>query len=318
MKVVILDDYQDAVKNLDCYHKIRNFDVMVYNDTVKDVARLSERLKDAEAIVLIRERTAITDEVLSRLPELKVICQTSRGIAHIDLEACTQHGVAVTVGTPSPYAPAELCWGLILSAVRHIPTEVVALKSKQWQTTIGRALAGRTLGIFGYGNIGTLVARYGKAFSMNILIWGRESTLARARNDGHEVSDSKEDFFTRSDVLTLQLPLVEGTRGIVGQSDLARMKSSAVLINTSRAALVQPGALLSALKAGRPGFAAVDVYEDEPAVNHPLIGLDNVVCTPHLGFVERDNYELYFGEAFDNLLAFCEGKPQSIINPEVL
>lgn len=301
MDVVIPDDYQDAVRHLDCFAKLSNHHVTIFNDTVKDVDALAERFKDADALVLIRERTSIDDELLSRLPKLKLISQTGRGTTHIDVDACKRRGIEVAVGTGSPYAPAELTFALILAAMRRIPQEVASLRSGGWQQLLGTTLRGRTLGIYGYGKIGTLVAAFGRAFGMRVLVWGREGSQSRARNDGFEVGP----LFAESDVLTLHLRLTDETRGIVKAADLAQMKPDALLVNTSRAELIEPGALVDALRAGRPGFAAVDVYEEEPAVDDPLISMPNVICTPHLGYVEKDSYELYFGQAFDNVNAFA-------------
>ncbi|HET9226974.1 MAG TPA: D-2-hydroxyacid dehydrogenase family protein, partial [Thermoanaerobaculia bacterium] len=264
----------------------------------------------ADALVLIRERTRITDELLERLPRLKLISQTGKGAAHIDLAACERRGIQVTVGTGSPYAPAELTWALVLAAARHLPYEVARLRAGHWQSTMGTGLRGRTLGIWGYGKIGTLVAGYGRAFGMEVRIWGREGSLSRAQSDGYALAGSREELFERSDVLSLHIKLSAETRGIVKASDLARMRPDALLVNTSRAELIETGALEAALRAGRPGFAAVDVYEQEPVLGaaHPLLALDNALCTPHLGYVERDSYESYFGQAFDQVVAFAEGR----------
>lgn len=303
MHVVIPDDYQDAVRRLDCFAKLAEHEVTIFNDTVKDLEALAERFRDAEALVLIRERTQITDALLERLPRLKVISQTGKGAAHIDLDACARRGVEVLVGTGSPVAPAELTWALLMAAMRFIPQEVASMRAGHWQSMLGRALHGRTLGIWGYGKIGSMVAGYGRAFGMNVLVWGREGSLSRAHADGFTTVAGKSDLFERSDVLSLHLRLTKETRGIVTSADLARMKSDALLVNTSRAELIESGALEHALRSGRPGFAAVDVYEEEPVdANHPLLSMPNVVCTPHLGYVEKDSYELYLGQAFDNLL----------------
>ncbi|MFC3282694.1 D-2-hydroxyacid dehydrogenase family protein [Litchfieldella rifensis] len=307
MKIVIPDDYQDAVRALAAFDKLADHEVTIFNDTVTDLDTLAERFADAEALVLIRERTSIGEELLARLPRLKLISQTGGGTAHIDLEACRRHGVTVMTGGGSPYAPAELTWALVLATMRHLPQEVENLKAGRWQRTLGTGLRGRTLGIFGYGKIGRLVARYGQAFDMPILVWGRDSTRQRAHDAGHEVANSQRELFERADVLSLHLRLNEGTHGIVGADDLACMKPSAVLINTSRAGLIAPGALEAALRAGRPGRAGIDVFDEEPLYQHPMLSLPNLVATPHLGYVERDSYELYFGEAFDNLLAFAAG-----------
>jgi D-3-phosphoglycerate dehydrogenase / 2-oxoglutarate reductase len=317
MKIVIPDDYQDAVRSLDSFNKLAGQQVTIYRDSVTDIELLASRFQEAEALVLIRERTAITEPLLARLPKLKLLVQTGRGIPHIDVAACTRHGVAVAVGGGTPYATAELTWGLILAAMRHIPQEVANMKAGRWQSTLGLGLHGRTLGIFGYGNIGSVVANYGRAFGMKVLVWGREGSLARARADGFVTAADQDALFRDADILSLHIKLVQETRGIVTAADLAKMKSSALLVNTSRADLIERGVLEAALRAGHPGFAAVDVYEAEPVADHPLLRLDNVVCTPHLGYVEKDNYELYFGTAFDQVLAFAAGKPVDIVNPQV-
>ncbi|HEX7829596.1 MAG TPA: D-2-hydroxyacid dehydrogenase family protein [Thermoanaerobaculia bacterium] len=302
MKIVIPDDYQDAVRHLDAFAKLAGHDVTIYNDTVTDLDALTERFKDADALVLIRERTQITDALLERLPNLKVIAQTGRGTTHIDMDACARRGVRVTTGSGSPIAPAELTWALVMSAMRHIPDELHSLRNGRWQSTpLGRVLRGRTLGIWGYGKIGSLVAGYGRAFAMRVLVFGREGSLARATSDGFEVAASREQLFEQSDVLSLHLKLSKETKGLVTRDDLARMKRDALIVNTSRAELIESGALLDALRAGRPGFAAIDVYENEPATHDPLVTLPNVTATPHLGYVEKNSYELYFGEAFDSL-----------------
>ncbi len=310
MHIVIPDDYQDAVRRLDCFAKLRGHDVTVFNDTVKDKATLEQRFRDADALVLIRERTAIDDELLSRLPRLRLISQTGKGTSHIDVEACTRRGISVAVGTGSPYAPAELTWALVLAAMRRVPQESSHLRSGGWQHVLGTTVRGRMLGIFGYGKIGSLVAGYGRAFGMNVLVWGREGSQSRARRDDYDVAESQRALFAESDVLSLHLRLDDATRGIVTAADLALMKPEALIVNTSRAELIEKGALEAALRAGRPGFAAVDVYEEEPILGaqHPLLSMDNAVCTPHLGYVEKDSYELYFGQAFDNVLAFAAGK----------
>ncbi|QJQ94560.1 MULTISPECIES: D-2-hydroxyacid dehydrogenase family protein [Halomonadaceae] len=306
MKIAIPDDYQDVVRTLDAYGKLDGHEVTIFNDTLTDLDALAERLGDAEALVLIRERTRITDELLVRLPNLKWISQTGGGAAHIDKQACERHGVTVLVGTGSPHAAAELTWGLAMAATRHIPQEVENLKAGRWQRTLGTGLKGRTLGIFGYGKIGKLVAGYGQAFGMNVLVWGRESSLERARDAGLATAESQRDLFERADVLSLHLRLNEGTQGIVTGEHLACMKPEAVLINTSRAELIESGALEAALRAGRPGRAGIDVFEQEPLFEHPMLELPGLVATPHLGYVEQDSYELYFGDAFDNLLAAAE------------
>lgn len=315
MRIVIPDDYQNAVRDLDCFQKLADHEVTIYRDGTKDVEELAERFQDAEALVLIRERTAITEELLARLPKLKLISQTGKGTAHIDLAACTRRGVAVATGTGSPYAPAELTWGLVLAAMRRIPQEAARLKAGQWQPALGLSLRGHTLGIFGYGQIGSVVADYGRAFGMRVLVWGREGSLARARAVGFETAANQRTLFEQSDVLSLHIKLTAETRGIVTADDLAAMKPSALFVNTSRASLLAPGVLEAALREGHPGRAAVDVYESEPVVDHPLLHLDNAVCTPHLGYIDKDSYEFYFATAFDNLLAFAAGNPINIVNP---
>ena len=318
MRIVIPDDYQDAVRSLDSFRKLAGHQVTVYHDSVKETDQLAERFHDAAALVLIRERTAITEALLARLPLLHFISQTGKGASHIDLDACTRQGIFVAGGGGTPYATAELTWGLILAATRHIPYEVQRLKAGHWQSTLGVGLRGRTLGIFGYGKIGSLVAGYGRAFGMQVLVWGREGSLARAQADGFATIPSQEALFRQADVLSLHIRLTPETRGIVTAADLAMMKPSALLVNTSRADLIAPGTLEAALRAGRPGAAAVDVYESEPVTDHPLLHLDNVICTPHIGFVEQGGYESFFSAAFDNLLAFAAGKPTNLLNPEVL
>ena len=317
MKIVIPDDYQGAVAQLECYARLTGHEVVIYRDTVKDIDLLAERFRDADALALIRERTAITAALLDRLPRLKLISQTGKGIAHIDIAACRARSVMVCAGTGSPVAPAELAFALILAAARRIPQEVQHLREGGWQSTLGTTLKGKTLGIYGYGKIGALVAGYGKAFAMRVLVWGSENSTASAQADGYFVAADRAAFFAEADMLSLHLRLTKETRGMVSAADLACMKSSAVLVNTARAELVEPGALVEALKAGHPGFAAVDVFEEEPVLGarHPLLQLANAICTPHLGYVEQESYELYFGQAFDQIIAFAAGKPINVVNP---
>ncbi len=320
MRVVIPDDYQDAVRHLDCFARLTGHEVAVYNDSVTGQDALAQRFADAEALVLIRERTAIDAALLDRLPALRLISQTGKGTTHIDVEACTARGVAVAAGTGSPVAPAELTFALILAAMRHIPQESAALQAGGWQQTLGRVLRGRTLGIFGYGKIGSLVAGYGRAFGMNVLAFGRAGSLERAQRDGIATAEESAALFASADVLSLHLRLTPETPGIVTADDLSQMKSDALIVNTSRAELIEPGALVAALRNGRPGFAAVDVYEEEPIHDaaNPLLQMANVVATPHLGYVEKDSYELYFGQAFDHVVAFAAGQPVNVINPEAI
>ncbi len=308
MKIAILDDYQDACRTLDAWTKLAGHDVTVFRDTLKDEDALVARLKDFEALGLIRERTRFTASLLERLPKLRALSQTGKAGAHIDLAACKKLGIAVLEGSGSPYATSELTWGLVLAAMRRIPQEVENLKKGGWQQSVGRALRGRTLGIYGFGKIGSVVAGYGRAFGMKVQVWGREGSLERAKAAGFEAAASREALFATSDVLTIHIRLAPETQGMVTGRDLALMKPDAVFVNTSRAELVAPGALAAGLVAGRPGFAAVDVYEEEPVQGaaHPLLALANAICTPHLGYVEKDGYELYFGSAFDNLAAFAK------------
>jgi D-3-phosphoglycerate dehydrogenase len=296
--------------------------VSIWNDHVQDVDALADRLRDTEALVLIRERTEIRAPLIERLPKLRLISQRSV-YPHVDIDACTGYGIIVSsnmhAGTPS-YAAAELTWGLVLAAMRRIPQQVAALKGGVWQTGVGQTLRDKTLGIFGYGRIGAVVAGYGKAFGMNIIVWAREASLDRARADGYATAASKEQFFSDSDVLSLHMRLVDATRGIVRAVDLARMKPSALLVNTSRAPLIEAGALVAALRAGRPGMAAVDVFEEEPLrdATHPLLTMPNVVCTPHIGYVTRDEYDLQFADVFDQITAYAAGTPINVVNPAAL
>ncbi|MCW5605272.1 MAG: D-2-hydroxyacid dehydrogenase family protein [Burkholderiales bacterium] len=322
MNISILDDYQNVVRTLDAFRKLDGHNVTIWNDHTKDVDVLAERLKDTEALVLIRERTPIRAPLIARLPKLRLISQRSV-YPHIDVDACTKHGVLLCSdmhpGRPS-FATAELTWGLMIAAMRHIPKEVEALKAGRWQSTVGTGLHGRTLGIYSYGRIGKVVAGYGRAFGMNVLAWGREGSLERARADGYEAARSREAFFETCDVVSLHLRYNDKTRGIVTAADLARMKPSALIVNTSRAGLIEEGALAAALKAGRPGMAAVDVYEEEPVLgaNHPLLKLDNALCTPHIGYVERSGYEAQFTSSFDQILAYAQGKPVNVVNPDAM
>ena len=322
MNITILDDYFDTLRTLKCFEKLAGHDVTVWNDHVQDDDALSQRLADCEALVLIRERTKIQGPLIEKLPKLKLISQRSV-YPHIDVEACTRHGVILSSGqhadTPS-YSTAELTWGLIISAMRQIPQQMASLKCGDWQMAPGMTLRGRTLGIFGYGRIGRAVADVGKAFGMNIVIWASEGSRARAREDGFSAAQSKADFFAGCDVLSLHMRLYESTRGIVTGEDLAQMKPDALIVNTSRAPLIEEGALVKALRAGRPGMAAVDVYEHEPLrdKDHPLLTLENVVCTPHIGYVTEDEWEIQFSEIFDQILAYEAGTPVNVINEEAL
>lgn len=320
MRIAIPDDYQDCVRSLDCFSRLDGHEVTLYHDNVKDVDALAARLADADAIVLTRERTAITAALLDRLPRLRLISQTGKVAGHIDLAACTARGIAVTEGSGSGAATAELTWALILASRRHLVAEANRLRAGQWQGHLGQQLRGQRLGVWSYGRIGRQVAGFGRAFGMQVWVWGREGSTADARQDGFDVAPSREAFFAQSDVVSLHVRLGADTEGIVTAADLARMKPTALLVNTSRAELVAPGALVDALRAGRPGFAAVDVYEREPVLgaDDPLLRLDNALCTPHIGFVEKDNYEAYYGGAFDNINRFFAGAPANLANAEVL
>jgi D-3-phosphoglycerate dehydrogenase / 2-oxoglutarate reductase len=323
VNIHVLDDWQNTVRSLPAFAKVRGHDVTIWNDHTKDVDELARRLKDSEAVTLLRERTPMRAPLLERLDRLRIISQVSV-YPHVDVEACTRRGIvlcSLTAGGGPSYATAELTWGLVLAAVRRIPQEMAALKAGRWQAyPIGTGLRGKTLGIYGYGRIGAVVAGYGRAFGMNVLAWGGEGSLARARQDGYPVATSKEALFEQSDVLSLHVRLYPATRGMVTPADLARMKPTALFVNTSRAGLVEPGALEAALRAGRPGMAAVDVYEEEPVLGgrHPLLAMDNVVCVPHLGYVERDGLERMFSTIFDQILAYAAGTPINVVNPEAL
>jgi len=322
VKISILDDYHDTVRGLPCFSKLDGHEVTVWNDHVQEVDALAERLAETEALVLIRERTKIRTPLLEQLPKLKLISQRSV-YPHIDIDTCTRLGVIVSSsqhpGTPS-YATAELTWGLVLAAMRRIPQQMASLQAGDWQSGIGNSLRGKTLGIYGYGRIGKVVAGYGVVFGMNILVWAREESRARARDDGYATAASKQEFFETCDVLSLHMRLYDPTRGIVTADDLSHMKPTALLVNTSRAPLIETGALEAALAAGRPGMVAVDVYEEEPVrdTGHPLLTMDNVVCTPHVGYVTREEYEIQFSDIFDQIIAYQAGAPINVVNPEVL
>ena len=322
MNITILDDYHDTVRTLTCFNKISGHNVKIWNDHVQDTDALADRLKDTEVLVLIRERTQVRTPLLERLPKLRLISQ--RGVfPHIDIETCTRRGVIVSSSQhpdlPS-YATAELTWGLVLAGMRQIPQQMASLKAGKWQKGIGDGARGKTLGIYGYGRIGKAVAEYGRAFGMKVLVWARPESLERARNDGYTPAESKPAFFEQCDVLTLHMRLIDATRGIVTAADLARMKPTALIVNTSRAGLIEPDALVNALRAGRPGMAAVDVYEKEPVADStlPLLNMDNVVCTPHIGYVTREGLEQQFDDIFDQIRAYQVGKPISVVNPDVL
>ena len=331
VNIIILDDYQDAVRKLKCATILEQLNAKVFTNTVKGIGQLSVRLRDAEVLVLIRERTHFPRQLLEKLPKLKLISQTGRVGAHVDVDACTRLGIAVAEGQGSPVAPAELTWALIMAAMRRLPQYIGNLKHGAWQQSglkaasmppnfgLGMVLKGKTLGIWGFGKIGQLVAGYGRAFGMDVMVWGSESARALALAQGCTPATSCEAFFEAADVLSLHLRLTDTTRGVVKFDALSRMKPTALLVNTSRAELIEDAALVSALNRGRPGMAAVDVFESEPILQgHLLLRLENVVCTPHIGYVEHDSYELYFEAAFANVTNFIKGQPTHIVNPEAL
>lgn len=320
MNIAVLDDYAGLVRTLESFSKVAAHDVTIWNDHTRDTDALSGRLRDAEALVLLRERTPITGALVERLPRLKVISQNGPG-PHIDVATCTRKGVVVCCNLHSraSYATAELAWGLVIASLRHLPEEIARLKGGGWQRTVGTVMHGLTLGIYGYGRIGKQVAGFGRAFGMEVLAWSRERGRAAARADGYQAAAGGRELFERSDVLSVHYRLTPESRGIITAADLACMKPSALFVNVSRADLVETDALVSALRAGRPGRAAVDVFEEEPVVGgHPLLEMDNVLCTPHLGYMAREQMELYYSDVFDQVLAFAAGKPVNVVNPEVL
>ena len=331
MNIIILDDYQDAVRKLPCAAKLADLNAKVFTNTVKGIGQLAVRLRDAEVLVLIRERTRFPRQLLEKLPKLRLIAQTGKVGDHVDVEACTQLGIAVAEGIGSPFAPAELTWALIMASMRRLPQYISSLKHGAWQQSglkaasmppnfgVGMVLRGKTLGIWGYGRIGQLVAGYGKAFGMQVMVWGSPASRERAVADGYLAAPSSEDLFGSSDVLSVHLRLNDATRHLIKLNDLLHMKPTALFVNTSRAELLEENALVAALNRGRPGMAAVDVFESEPILaGHPLLRLENAVCTPHIGYVEQDSYETYFGAAFDNVVNFISGQPSNIINPDAL
>lgn len=320
MTITILDDYQNIISKLKCFSLLNNQDVQIINTTEKDLNRLAQQIKNTDILVLTRERTAVDGTLLSLLPRLKLISQTGKISNHLNLEDCTKYKVAVAEGIGSPIAPAELTWALLMNTVRQIPQAIEGMKNGNWQINIGSTIHGKTLGIWGYGKIGQKIAQYGKVFGAKVLIWGSEPSRAMAVADGFERAESKEMFFKTADIITLHLRLNETTLGIVKESDLLSMKENSTLINTARAELIEKGKLLKCLNMGRPTFAGLDVFEDEPIYdkNFEFLKMLNVVCTPHLGYVEQNGYELYFGKAFENVMNFINGKPTNIANPEVL
>lgn len=331
MSIVILDDYQDAVRKLACASKLDPYPAKVYTQAIQGPGRLAMRLRDAEILVLIRERTVLSRGLIEKLPRLRMVSQVGEVGQHIDLHACTEHGIPVAEGAGSPIPTAELTWALVLAAARRLPHYISHLKQGAWQQSglkaasmpanfgLGTVLYGHTLGIWGYGQVGRIVASYGRAFGMNVLVWSSPASMARARADGHACAGSKEALLAQADVLSLHMRLGERTRGMISLADLSTMKPSAILVNTSRAELLQPQALVAALQRGRPGLAAIDVFEQEPILRgHALLRLENCICTPHIGHVEQQNYELYFSAAFDNIINYLAGRPTHVVNPRAL
>ena len=325
MKIAILDDYQNATPSLKSYDLLRPYDVKVFNNTSRGLGQLAIRLAPFDAVVLIRERTALNRALLSRLPNLKLISQTGKLAGHVDVAAATELGIAIAEGVGSPTAPAELTWALIMAAARKLLPYANNLKDGLWQTAsvnpqlngLGFVLKGRTLGIWGYGKIGQTVAGYGRAFGMQVLVWGSQASRDKAVADGYAAAASREAFFEQADVLSLHLRLNDATRRIVTAGDLARMQSTALFVNTSRAELVEADALEQALHKGRPGYAALDVFTSEPLpADSPLLRIPTVLATPHLGYVEQDSYELYFHHAFKNVVDFFAGSCDKIANPD--
>jgi D-3-phosphoglycerate dehydrogenase len=325
MKIAVIHDYADVFRTTRAYPRLQEHEVIIHTDAYTDPARVIAQAAGADALLLTQQRVPLTRQIIERLPELRCISQTGRNTNHLDLAACTQHGIVVSAGGSSggssPYSTtAELTWGLILASLRHIPAEVERLKHGQWHATVGTRLFGRTLGIYAFGHIGSAVARVGRAFGMHVVCWGREGSTARARAEGFEIAASRAAFFEQADVLSLHLPGNRETRGLITADDLARMQPTALLVNTSRAPIIAEGALVAALRQGRPGFAAVDVYEEEPVVGarHPLLDMPNALCTPHLGYAERGSYEALYNMAVDQLLAFAAGQPINVANPEAV
>jgi D-3-phosphoglycerate dehydrogenase / 2-oxoglutarate reductase len=322
VNIAVIEDYGDVFRRSPAYERLKDHDVAVHREAETDLGKLAAKLAGAEIVVLTQQRTRFPRELIEKLPKLRFISQTGRNTGHLDLEACAERGIVVSaIGGGQPHATAELTWGLAIAALRHIPYESQRLREGQWQSTVGTRLYGNTLGIYAYGRIGTLVARVGAAFGMRVLCWGREASTSHARTDGYEVAASREEFFAEADVLSLHIPLRdESTRGIVTARDLARMKTTAVLVNTSRAGIIERGALAAALEKGRPGYAGIDVFDNEPVVGagDPLLELPNAICTPHLGYATRETLEHHYHDAVDQILAFLAGSPINIVKPRLV
>jgi D-3-phosphoglycerate dehydrogenase len=323
MKIAVIHDYADALRKTRAFPKLQGHEVVIYNDPYLDPARVVEQVRGFDVLLLTQQRVNITRDILKQLPQLKFISQTGRNVSHLDVKACTDLGILVSAGGHEGKSPftvtGELAWALILAAQRHLPYEVEQMKQGHWHTTIGTRLNGNTLGIYSFGRIGSGVARVGRAFGMKVICWGREGSLARAREEGFEVAPSREAFFEQSDIISLHILSNDATRGIITAADLARMKPTSLLVNTSRAPIIEDGALVSALKKGRPGFAAIDVFEEEPVLggNHPLLTMNNVLCTPHLGYNEKDSYEGVYSGGVEQILAYAAGRPINVLNPEI-
>jgi D-3-phosphoglycerate dehydrogenase len=321
MKIAVIHDYADVFRTTRAYPRLQGHEVIIHTEASTDPAQVIAQVAGCEALLLTQQRVPMTRQIIERLPGLRFISQTGRNTNHLDIPACTEHGIVVSAGGSgggSPYSTtAELTWGLILASLRHLPYEVERLKQGHWHTTVGTRLFGHTLGIYAFGHIGAAVARVGKAFGMHVVCWGREGSTARARAEGFEIAASREAFFENADVLSLHLPGNRETRGIITANDLARMKPTALLVNTSRAPIIGDEVLVAALRQGRPGFAAVDVYDEEPVVGaqHPLLHMPNALCAPHLGYAEQGSYEAIYTVAVDQLLAFAAGQPINVANP---
>ena len=322
MKIAVIDDYQDAFRKTQCFAKLKGHELVVYNDSEKDPIKFGKRLEGCEALVLTQQRSFLPRAVIENLPaSIRLLAQTGPRVPHIDAAACTERGIVISASGGGNSSPTvELTWALILASVRNLPAEVNNMQAGRWQSTAGIGLQGKTLGVYAYGKIGSGVAKVGKAFGMKVVCWGRDGSTAKARADGFEVAASRAAFFAEADIVTIHLPLNKDTRGLITGADLALMKPTARIVNSSRAPIIAEGALVDALKKGRPGFAAIDVYESEPVVNreHPLVSMPNVLCTPHLGYVTWETYELYYSVVVDNILAYIAGAPTNVANPEVL
>ena len=331
MNIVILDDYQDAVRKLSCFSKLDAYKTQTYTNNVKGVGQLAVRLRDAEVVVLIKERTALSRQLIEKLPKLKLVVLTGPHNQTVDVPACTERGIAVATGNYDPSTTAELTWALLMAASRRIPQYVASLRQGAWQQSglksaampanfgLGTRLRDKTLGIWSFGRVGQIVAGYGRAFGMRVVVWGSDASRARALQEGYNIIESKDALFEQSDYLSLHLKLTALNTGCIALTDLARMKPTATLINTSDAGLLEPNALITALNRGRPGLAAIDVFETEPLLQgQALLRLENCICTPHIGYVERESYETEFAAAFDNIHHFIRGTPSNIINPGAL